>query len=400
MLSRVATFASHSILTNQALQNAAQVTNLSNQASSGYKSQNYAGIAKDTQQLLNLEGSLSRTNQYLNNTTQVNLRLQNMESAVDNMQDVATKMKTLLIQSLNNDQADDVNLPAEAKQSLAQVESLLNTSLDGRYLFSGGATNQAAADFSQIKTADTQYTSFDGAQPNTQLAQLGVTTDGTLNVNGTAIPYTTSTTLTELSQAINTSSTPPPAIASVRQDPGNNDYRLVIEDFSGGTLSLTEGGAGDFLSTVDLTHAPNPGTDQAYYQGDQQQMTSRIDTNYDLNYGVRADNSAFESLVRSLKIMSQTTDPKSLNIALGHLNNAINDLPNVNARIGIDSKNVETVKNQHEDFQVFANNAISDIENVDIPLTLAQLEQQKTALQASYMTISQSSDISLVNYMR
>jgi flagellar hook-associated protein 3 FlgL len=87
-------------------------------------------------------------------------------------------------------------------------------------------------------------------------------------------------------------------------------------------------------------------------------------------------------------------------MAMGHIDYAIENLPNVTSKIGIDTKNVETVQAQHQDFTVFANNAISNIKNVDVPITLADLEQYNTALQASFLTISKSADLSLVNYLR
>jgi len=49
---------------------------------------------------------------------------------------------------------------------------------------------------------------------------------------------------------------------------------------------------------------------------------------------------------------------------------------------------------------VFAAQAISDIETVDVPLTLAELSQYETALQASFIAISRASDLSLANYLR
>lgn len=134
MVTRVATYTNHTLLSDLALRNAARVTDLQNQASSGYKSRNYAGIADSTQRLLNLEGEYTRTEQYLRNTTQGKLRLQSMETAVDSMLTIATQMKTLMIQASSAQQADDVNIREEANQALQQIANLLNTNLDGRYL--------------------------------------------------------------------------------------------------------------------------------------------------------------------------------------------------------------------------------------------------------------------------
>lgn len=396
MVTRVATFTTHTLLSNQALKNAAKYSELSTQSSSGYKSRDYAGIASDTQQLLNLEGSLTRNGQYLNNITEVKLRLQNMESATDSMNDIAVRMKTLLLQGLSNSQAEGLNLDEEGKQALNQVQSLLNTTLDGRYLFGGATTDTAPVNFDSAPLPDTYFATVSGSS-NTPLSTLGGTVGGSLDINGQTITYLPTDTAQDLVNQINQLS-PPPAIASVRADPGTNTYRLVIEDFSGNAMSISETGGGNLLDG--LSHNPALATDTGYYQGDQKNLSARVDEEYSVKYGVRADDPAFASLIAGLRIVSTSTDEDSLRIAMGHINFAIENLPNVTSKIGIDTKNVETIESQHEDFKVFANNAVSNIENVDVPLTLAELEQYNTALQASFLTISKSADLSLVNYLR
>ena len=396
MVTRVATYTSHTLLTNLAQKNAAKVAELSNQASGGVKSRTYSGIASDSQKLLNLEGSLTRNGQYLNNITQVKLRLQNMESATDSMSEIATRMKSLLLQGLSNSQADDLNLDEEGRQAMAQVSALLNTTLDGRYLFGGGTTDSPPLNLDKAPVPDTYFTKVTGPDTST-LSSLGTTTAGSLDINGQTITYSPTDTVKDLADQINQLS-PPPAVASVRQDPGSNNYRLVIEDFSGNPMSMSETGGGDLLDG--LSHNPALSAETGYYQGDQTRLSARVDEEYSVNYGVRADNPAFASLIAGLRIVSSTTDEDSLGIALGHIEHAIENLPNVTSKIGIDTKNIENVEAQHRDFAVFANNAISDIENVDVPLTIIEVEQHTTALQASLMTIAKTSDISLVNYLR
>jgi flagellar hook-associated protein 3 FlgL len=396
MVSRVATFTAHNTLTNLALSNAAKYAEMNEQSSGGKKSRDYTGIATDSQQLLNLEGSLTRNKQYLNNITQVKLRLQNMESATDSMTDVAVRMKTLLLQGLSNTQASDLNLDEEGKQALNQVQSLLNTTLDGRYLFGGATTDTAPVNFDTAPIPDTYFATVAG-NPNAPLSTLGGTVGGSLDINGQTVTYLPTDTAQDLADKINQLS-PPPAIASVRADPGTSNYRLVIEDFSGAAMSITETGGGNLLDG--LSHNPALTSEAGYYQGDQKNLSARIDEEYAVNYGVRADDPAIASLVAGLRIISTSTDEDSLRIALGHINDAIENLPNVTSKIGIDTKNVETVGSQHEDFTVFANSAISNIENVDIPITIANLEQYNTALQASFLAIAKSADLSLVSYLR
>ncbi|WP_288348804.1 flagellin [uncultured Thalassospira sp.] len=409
MVSRVATYTNHTLLSDLAIRNAAKVTDLQNQASSGYKSRDYAGIADSAQRLLNLEGEYTRTEQYLRNTTQAKLRLQSMETAVDSMLEIATQMKTLLIQASSAQQADDVNIMDEAEQALQQIANLLNTNLDGRYLFAGGRSEDPAVDIDKIGAPDNYMSDLDVALTGTTtLAALGVTT-GQLQIVSTDVDGNSVTTnvnynaatddIDDILDAIN-SVTTNGAIASLRGFGGEGNPLLNIENVGNGKITITESGAGDFLTKLGMEKIPNPRPDADYYDGDKQILEVRVDEQYNVSYGILADNPAFQKLIQGLGIAAGTEDQDAMTVAIGFINEAINDLPNVQGQIGLDIANVERFETRHQDFKVFAAQAISDIETVDVPLTLAELSQYETALQASFIAISRASDLSLANYLR
>ncbi|MBX2831443.1 MAG: hypothetical protein KTR23_09730 [Rhodospirillales bacterium] len=409
MVTRVATYTNHTLLSDLAIRNAARVTDLQNQASSGYKSRNYAGIADSTQRLLNLEGEYTRTEQYLRNTTQTKLRLQSMETSVDSMLTIATQMKSLLIQASSANQADDVNIQDEASQAMAQVANLLNTNLDGRYLFAGGRSEEPAVDIEKIYAPDNYLSDLDVTLTGTTtLASLGVTT-GQLQIVSTDVDGNSVTTnvnynaatddIDDILDAIN-SVTTNGAIASLRGFGDTGAPLLNIENVGNGSITITESGAGDFLSQLGMEKIPNPRADADYYDGDKQILEARIDDEYSVSYGILADNPAFQKLVQGLGIAAGTDNQDAMSVALGFINDAINELPNVQGQIGLDISNIERFETRHEDFKIFAAQAISDIETVDVPLTLAELTQYETALQASFISISRAADLSLANYLR
>jgi flagellar hook-associated protein 3 FlgL len=385
------------------------VTDLQNQASSGYKSRDYAGIADSAQRLLNLEGEYTRTEQYLRNTTQTKLRLQSMETAVDSMLTIATEMKTLLLQAGSAQQADDVNVKHQASQALQQIAGLLNTNLDGRYLFAGGRSEEPAVDLDKIGAPDNYMSDLDVALTGgTTLASLGATS-GQLQIVSTDIDgnsFTSTITydattedIDDILNAIN-SVTNNGAIASLRGFGGSGKQLLNIENVGNGSITITEIGGGDLLTTLGMEKIPNPRPDADYYNGDQQILKARVEEQYDVSYGILADNPAFQKLFQGLGIAAGTENEDAMNVAIGFINDAINELPNVQGQIGLDIANIERFETRHEDFKVFAAQAISDIETVDVPLTLAELSQYETALQASFIAISRASDLSLANYLR
>tara|TARA_E500000318_G_scaffold34862_1_gene34109 strand:+ start:556 stop:1713 length:1158 start_codon:yes stop_codon:yes gene_type:complete len=385
------------------------VTDLQNQASSGYKSRNYSGIADSTQRLLNLEGEYTRTEQYLRNTTQAKLGLQSMETAVDSMITIATQMKSLLIQASSIDQGDDVNVKAQARQAMEQVSGLLNTTIDGRYLFAGARTESPAVNIEKMYAPDNYMSGSDVTVTDaTTLLSLGVTIGQiqivSTDIDGNSVTSTvnydpTTDDIGDLRDAIN-SVTTNGAIATLRGLGGEGNERLNIENVGNGSITITETGAGNLLSILGMEKMPNPREDVDYYEGDQQILKARVDDQYDVSFGILADNPAFQKLIQGLGIASATDDEDSLVVALRFISDAIDELPNVQGQIGLDIANIERFESRHEDFKVFAAQAISDIETVDVPLTLAELSQHETALQASFISISRASELSLANYLR
>ncbi|PKR58231.1 flagellin [Thalassospira lohafexi] len=409
MVTRVATYTNHTLLSDLALRNAARVTDLQNQASSGYKSRDYSGIADSTQRLLNLEGEYTRTEQYLRNTTQAKLRLQSMETAVDSMITIATQMKTLLIQASSALQGDDVNIRGQARQAMEQVANLLNTNLDGRYLFAGGRSEEPAVDLDKIYAPDNYISDADVTLTDaTTLTSLGITsgqiqivsTDVDGNSVTTTVNYNAATDdIGDLRDAIN-SVTTNGAIASMRGLGGEGDPRLNIENVGNGSITISESGVGNLLTVLGMEKIPNPREDADYYDGDQLILNARVDDQYEVSYGILADNPAFKKLIQGLGVAAGTEDEDALVVAIGFISDAIDNLPNVQGQIGLDISNIERFEARHEDFKVFAAQAISDIETVDVPLTLAELSQHETALQASFISISRAADLSLANYLR
>jgi flagellar hook-associated protein 3 FlgL len=123
-----------------------RMTDTQNQISTGLVSQDYAGLGADTSRLVNLQSAESRLNQYSNNAKTVDQRLTSMETATSQMFTIASNLQTLLVSASNAQAAQDVNLNQQATNMLNQVQGLLNTQLDGRYLFGGTNTNTPPVD--------------------------------------------------------------------------------------------------------------------------------------------------------------------------------------------------------------------------------------------------------------
>ena len=138
----------------------------------------------------------------------------------------------------------------------------------------------------------------------------------------------------------------------------------------------------------------------AYYTGDQQRLKTRLDENFDMQYGVLANENGFEALVRALKVAEGGTDPTSLNHALKLASAAITELPNIRAGIGTDLKSVGEMENQQKNFKLFAENTVTEMKRADTIKLSALVKQEEAVLQATYATIGRLSNLSLTDYLR
>ena len=277
-----------------------------NSISSGKVAPNFAGLGADSSRFVNLQSSVSRVDQYLKNAQIVDQRMAQMETINGQIFDIASQFKTLLVNGLNANQGADLDLNQKASDFLTQVSGLLNSQLDGRYLFSGSATDTAPVD---------------------------------LNAAGFATP---------------------PGVYPTTADTG-------------------------------------------YYQGNATKLSARLDESFDLSYGVTADATGYEELIRSLRLAADASlapqDQNRLEESLRVVNEAIQNIPNVTGQIGSTRAAIESIVNKHTDFKQFADKAIGDLANVDVAQAVTVLSQDQTTLEASYQVVARLSQLTLSNFL-
>jgi flagellar hook-associated protein 3 FlgL len=300
-MTRIADFAQHQRLMGNVLDGLARIRELQAQASSGKKAQDYPSIAGDTNRLLVSELQLGRIQQYIENTTRAQQRLDAMDQALGTMVEVAIDLRTMLIQATSATSGPDVPVAENARNMLDIIVRELNTKLDGRYLFSGSRTQTPSI-----------------GQP-----------------------------------------VPDPAIFGV--------------------------------------------PDAGYYQGDGIELTVRADDDLTQAYGVTGDRLGFQQIVGALKAAIEgdvAGIPGLLDSAIDLAKAAIDELTNYRAEVGAKQVTLATVNVRHQDFTLFVENVISDVEDVDVILAVTQLAQQQTVLEASFITLSRLAGLSLTNFLR
>jgi flagellar hook-associated protein 3 FlgL len=195
-----------------------------------------------------------------------------------------------------------------------------------------------------------------------------------------------------------------------------------VMNFKDGSRYLFSGSKTD-TRPVDLSNgvytppAPPPfdaTTDTGYYEGDSSVAEVRIDDNVVVQYGVTADQPAFEQIIRALDNVAQMTftnpitaaEKQVLNDAIDTLTQAVDD-NGANKTIGelagdvtLDMKQLDAQKTQHQSYINFVTKSIGDIENVDTAEAVTILNSQQVQIQSSYEIIARLGDLSLTNFLK
>jgi flagellin-like hook-associated protein FlgL len=123
-----------------------QLDDLQRQLGTGMKADSYAGLGLNRGLTVGLRSQLAAMSSYQDNITQAGVRLNLMQTALTQFDNMAQKTKSTILQSqyvLNGAQTADQNTAASV---LDQMLGALNTGVDGHYLFSGSTVNQEPVD--------------------------------------------------------------------------------------------------------------------------------------------------------------------------------------------------------------------------------------------------------------
>lgn len=173
----------------------------------------------------------------------------------------------------------------------------------------------------------------------------------------------------------------------------------------------------DLANGVYTVPAPPPFdavVDTGYYEGDTTTQQVRIDDGVTIQYGITADQSAFEKVIRALDNIAQTTFSVPITVAEKQvLNDAITLLTEATenngaqktiggfaADVALDLRTIDIQKDRHSEFINFATDSIADIENVDTAETLTLLNFQQVQLEASFLIVARLGQLSLSNFLR
>jgi flagellin-like hook-associated protein FlgL len=139
--------AQSALIMQQLVQMRSQFDDLQRQLSTGQKSATYAGLGIDRGVTVSLNSQLSAISGYDNTIDNVMARTNLMNTALGNMIDITTTVKSAMVQANGVSNGNGALVAQQTGQSsLDQLLALLNSQAGDRYLFSGRATDTPAVE--------------------------------------------------------------------------------------------------------------------------------------------------------------------------------------------------------------------------------------------------------------
>jgi len=128
----------------------------------------------------------------------------------------------------------------------------------------------------------------------------------------------------------------------------------------------------------------------------------RVATDETVSYGVKADNSAFEEVMRVLKFVANSSSLSSSNItsALNLASTALDDTAAVQAKLSSAASQIETASGRQSDYKSYAETLSSDLTSVDVAAVTAQLSTYQAQLTASYSALAKILSMNLASYLK
>lgn len=277
----------------------ARVRDLETDVATGKSIRRFSEIPKETGLLLRTREQIASNDNFVAQNERLTNELQAMDGTLGNIVSVAERLRTLLVQRLNDPTGQEMPLDVEAASMTSEVAAQLNFTLDGRYLFSGTSTDRAPVAL--------------------------------------------------------------PAVTLTSADPS------------------------------------------LYYQGDRLDRTAWVDRQVELALPARADDPAFAGLLAALGTTlgaHASNDRAALETALTQAEQALSGVVELRSRMGAAAARVEDVTESQRSAALYLDETRGGIEDTDIAQAMTRMAQDKVGIEASYLIVSQISNLSLADYLR
>jgi flagellar hook-associated protein 3 FlgL len=341
MSMNVATLAHNTALRLRLLEVQSEMNLTQMQVSTGKKSDIFSGLRSEARTSISLSVTQSTTQVYKQNINIAKTRTDTMQTVLKRINDIAVEIKNAAIEASSVPVTATGSSTAVVKQlaqeRLREISSLLNTEVDGRYLFSGfDISNPPMIDPGAIGTAGTPLDDVAALAP-----ALTTTASGTAR-------YAAITT-----------------------------YLGTVANYY----------TGDTVATNQTTVRIDDGTDIAYgVRGDDTSIQTVL-------------RGIYAMATTDLTTTSEAGYRQILNLAMTDLDAGQAQVTQVSAVLGVQQSTMDEAYERHSNFLVTLASQISDVEDVDAAESLSRMTLLQTNLEASYRLLASTKDLTLASFL-
>ena len=401
-------------------QNQTRLAELQEQSSSGKRLQTPSDDPVAAAQLVKLERELAQYEKFEDNINVTQRRLEMEESILDGVYSATTRLKELTIYAGNGtlSSADRETIAQEVDELTEYVAGLMNTQDSlGEFLFAG--SKGGTQPYEQLADGTYQYNGDDG-QRNIQVGtQLYVASNDSGSYLFESVEGRLQANLTGESVAAgNSFMTIPSASAEYTSDFESIDEEERFKEATKGlgdlTVTVNNDGAGALTYSI-ADSAGNvvvPAT--SYNDGDTVEFnglqfdlaglpTTGSAEQSELTLSVEPERmnilDVAQNLSNTLRTESGETLTESLALTLDYFEQSGDRVLEATATLGARLSSIEQITSTNDDFKLFTQTAISQLEDADLAEVLSLYALEETTMQASQAVFGRVSQLSLFDYI-
>lgn len=432
-MSRIATLAASNTLLDLMSKVQGRLQDQQVQVTTEKAAQTYAGIASKAGRLVSLETTRAAVGRSIDNNTIIQTRLEATDTVVEAMGGTMREFRAVLLDLAANQPLDEAHIGAVqdwAFRALKDMESYLNTEVNGRYIFAGSRATSAPADLG-LTTPTAFQTRFDGQAviyPPTRAAHVETRASLTPAVTG-GLNISGGDTITAGSAGAFVNF----AVGATIQLSGSglgNDGEYTVVSTNGSDQITIAGTMTVGSATMTVANSINNGAEPAatlsvanWYAGDTVAQSHQVDTTRSFALDLDGIDPSFEKAIRAMGMIAQgaygTAGGLEQNLervdqAIALLDSSLQratgapepfgpettgSIETVRMDLGFDLSVLAETNERHRDFAATLDNQVAEIENVDPLEAITRLLDDGRALEASYQVVARIREFSLMNYL-
>jgi flagellin-like hook-associated protein FlgL len=372
----VATLAQNLLLQSQVRTIQTQLDKTQLQIASGKKTDIYSGLGSTSRLTLDFHRQKEQIQNYRDNIAATSARLQVMDKALTRLTEIGTEFRSKFLQNriyMGTDPSVRAVFQQEAQSALREINQILNSQYEGRYLFSG-----------RLISTPPMINPGAVGSAGTPLAVLD-------NVVNTAAGsnYVTNGAQTCLNSVVTTLT--PSGAAYTGVAPNTYPYQGDLPAYSN---------VSPFTNA--LTIRADSGTDIGYtVRGDDTSVAALLQGVYifaTATYNAGAEQSFFSLMDAASFRIDQSLDGSTLTAPTGvptSTNPAFSGLRALLGNVGAIENRLKSVDLQHEQTQTLLDNELSRLEDADPYEAITKLQGLQSQLTSSFQVTATLRDLTL-----